>query len=302
MREKTVNRLSAPTFGWLNVNEARPLLPEKVADQGESRLTLEDKRVNEELKDEALLTDNEVLYSKKLSLHVPKGVNAEYIQRISYDNPHSLNVDIELEADASLVFVQLIDSKEGVTFVNDVKITQGDSSKTNVIQLFQGEGKVYSNLFSGLSGNRAEFENSVAYHVLGNGVLDISLEALHTGKKTKSRIEYKGVLRDNANKIFRGTINFKKGASGAEGTEKEDVLILDDGAANKTVPLILCDEEDVAGEHGASIGRLPEDLVFYLSSRGLETEEIYELMADARISALLKKVPGCEQPEVNMNE
>ena len=80
------------------------------------------------------------------------------------------------------------------------------------------------------------------------------------------------------------------------------MLILDDGAENKTVPLILCDEEDVAGEHGASIGRLPEDLVFYLSSRGLETEEIYELMADARISALLKKVPGCEQPEVNMNE
>ena len=70
-------------------------------------------------------------------------------------------------------------------------------------------------------------------------------QALHEGKKSVSEIRTDGVLHENARKLFRGTIDFKKGAAGAVGNEKEDVLLLDDDVVNQTIPLILCAEEDV---------------------------------------------------------
>lgn len=67
--------------------------------------------------------------------------------------------------------------------------------------------------------------------------------ALHEGKKSVSEIKTDGVLHENSKKLFRGTIDFKKGAAGAVGNEKEDVLLLDDDIVNQTIPLILCAEE-----------------------------------------------------------
>lgn len=49
------------------------------------------------------------------------------------------------------------------------------------------------------------------------------------------------------------------------GNEKEDVLLLDDTIVNQTIPLILCNEEDVEGNHGATIGKLDEERCFIWS-------------------------------------
>ena len=61
-------------------------------------------------------------------------------------------------------------------------------------------------------------------------------------------------MKDAAKKIVRGTIDFKTGSSDSAGSEQETVLMLGEDVVNKTVPLILCAEENVAGKHGATIG------------------------------------------------
>ncbi|MCR5625376.1 MAG: SufD family Fe-S cluster assembly protein, partial [Lachnospiraceae bacterium] len=76
-----------------------------------------------------------------------------------------------------------------------------------------------------------------------------------------------------------------------EGKEHEDVLMLDPGVINKTIPLILCTEEDVFGSHGATIGRLDEELMFYLKSRGLSEENVFEMVSRARLLAVINEVP-----------
>ena len=78
--------------------------------------------------------------------------------------------------------------------------------------------------------------------------------ANHFGEKTMSYINSDWALRGQAHKVFRGTIDFKRGSSGAEGQEEERVLLLGDDVENKTIPLILCAQEDVKGNHGATIG------------------------------------------------
>lgn len=84
------------------------------------------------------------------------------------------------------------------------------------------------------------------------------------------------------------------GSAGSKGDEKEDVLLLGDDVVNKTIPLILCAEEDVQGNHGASIGRLDEALLFYLASRGLTAGQAEALMARAKLDALCAKIGDAE--------
>lgn len=66
--------------------------------------------------------------------------------------------------------------------------------------------------------------------------------------------------------------------------------MLDDTVVNQTIPLILCEEEDVEGNHGATIGKLDEELLFYLESRGIPEAEVYEMMAKARIDAISSRI------------
>lgn len=95
-------------------------------------------------------------------------------------------------------------------------------------------------------------------------------------------------------KLFRGTIDFIAGCAGAKGAESEDMLLIDENVENQTIPLILCGEEDVEGSHGATIGRLDEQMLFYLGSRGFDQEEAKRLVARARIDALCALIPSEE--------
>ena len=59
---------------------------------------------------------------------------------------------------------------------------------------------------------------------------------------------------------------------------------------NKTIPIILCAEENVVGNHGGSIGELDDDLLFYFESRGIGREEAENIMARASIERVLRLV------------
>jgi Fe-S cluster assembly scaffold protein SufB len=89
---------------------------------------------------------------------------------------------------------------------------------------------------------------------------------------------------------LKGTIDFLCGSSGAKGAEKEDVMLLGDKVQNKTVPLLLCAEEDVEGEHGASVGRIDDELMFYMLSRGLDEQTAIDLLARSKISSVISKI------------
>ena len=118
--------------------------------------------------------------------------------------------------------------------------------------------------------------------------------ARHRGKKTKSDMQISGILENEAKKLLRGTIDFVHGCAGARGDEKEDVLLVGDNMVNQTIPLILCAEEDVEGNHGASIGKLDENMLFYAATRGIPPEEAQRLLTLAKIEAINSQIPSEE--------
>ena len=154
------------------------------------------------------------------------------------------------------------------------------------MKLELGADKVYAGCLTELEGKKSAFDAKIGYYTSVNQKLDMNYTVRHRGKKTESMMEVSGVLQDGSSKLFRGTIDFVPGCDGAKGTEREDVLLLGDDIVNQTIPLILCAEEDVEGNHGASMGDLDDATLFYLCSRGLSREEAERMVARARIDAL----------------
>ena len=211
----------------------------------------------------------------------------DYSSPADADGFAALQTRYVVEKGATLKLIQIQRLGTGYTFLDDIGGRVEDQGRVELIHLVLDGGPTYLGVQSALAGYASSLKADIGYRVKGEGTLDINYFANHTGRKTTCDIDAKGVLRDHAKKVFRGTIDLKKGSSGSVGNEKEDVLMMDDTVRNQTLPVILCTEEDVVGNHGATIGRLDENTLFYLESRGMDKESVYEMMADARVASVV---------------
>ncbi len=200
-------------------------------------------------------------------------------------------VRVRLAEGACLNLVQIRPEGSENTSVLTVEADCGKDAQFHWYRVVTGGGKTYDACTVRLSGDGACFTADVAYRLAGDDVYDAAVTALHSGRKTESTIFASGVLSGQANKLFRGTIDLRKGAKGAVGNETEDVLLLSDDVRNGSLPVILCSEEDVEGNHGASIGQPDEELLYYLQTRGIGREEALAMLAQAKIDAVLRKIP-----------
>ena len=206
----------------------------------------------------------------------------------------AVQTKVRIGKNARVLLIQIQRLGDGFRFLNDIASRTGENGSFKEMQLVLGGRETYKGSRTDLSGKGSSLETDIAYLLKNQEHLDMNYIANHIGKKSVCEIKVKGVLRDEASKLFRGTIDLRRGAKGAVGNELEDVLLMDDEVINQTIPVILCDEDDVEGNHGATIGSLNEDLLFYMESRGMNKEEVYEMMAKARIDSVVSKIPDEE--------
>ena len=169
--------------------------------------------------------------------------------------------------------------------LDDTAVIAKEGAEVRFTQIELGAKHVNSGLGVILEGYKSKFKSEVAYICKKDQVLDMNHIVYHTGKKTECEMNVNGTLLDNAFKTYRGTIDFKNGCAGSKGNEMEEVLLLSPKAVNKSLPVILCDEEDVEGEHGATIGRLSKEILFYMQSRGISEAEAEKILSRAKIQA-----------------
>lgn len=142
-----------------------------------------------------------------------------------------------------------------------------------------------------LKEEEASADLEVLYLGEGTRSLDLSHRIEYRGRKTQGNIRARGVLMNKSKKIFRDTLDFVSGATGSKGREEENVLMLDDEVRNISVPILLCGEDDVQGEHAVSSGRPDDNLMFYLMSRGISQVDAKILLAQSAFACILDEVP-----------
>lgn len=202
---------------------------------------------------------------------------------------------------AKVRLVQLLGTEQDAVLRNEVSGTCQQEGSVELLQVLLGRGDVYTDSRFVLKGDGSALTADMGYLGQARQVLDMNLVVDHYGKKTASRIDASGALKDAAKKIFRGTIDFKTGSSDSAGSEQETVLMLGEDVVNKTVPLILCAEENVVGNHGATIGELDDDTLFYFESRGIDRQTAENILARASIERLARAVGDREIEEKIIN-
>lgn len=165
--------------------------------------------------------------------------------------------------------------------IDDMGLFAAEGARIDVKQTVLGAARTYTGLATDLRGDSSRIDIATRYLGHDDQAHDFNYLVRHHGQKTECDLQANGVLAGKSKKTLRGTIDLIRGAKGAQGTENETVLLVDDGVENKTVPVILCNEDDVAGNHGATIGHIRDEQMFYLSSRGLSRRAAEDMFVNA---------------------
>lgn len=183
-------------------------------------------------------------------------------------------------------------ASDAVTCVEDSGFVLDEGARVNVRHVVLGGGFTATGLAADLRGDRSRIDVDTSYLASGTQQRDFNYIIRHRGRKTVSNMDANGVLTGTSKKCLRGTIDLIHGAKGAEGNERETVLLASKGVDNKTVPNILCDEDEVAGNHGATIGHVRPDQLFYAACRGLSQEQTEALFLSAKLEDAALQAPN----------
>ena len=110
------------------------------------------------------------------------------------------------------------------------------------------------------------------------------------GEKSNVNIEVQGALKDESKKHFKGTIDFKKGSKKSIGNENESCMLLSDKAKSISLPMLLCSEEDVKGNHSSSAGKIDPKVLFYIMTRGFDLKDAMKLVVKAKFDKILENI------------
>ena len=197
---------------------------------------------------------------------------------------------IVVEAGAKLHLIEMLGVNEGQQHLESVGLEIHQDAAVDVKQYALGGSTIGLGLTANLVGAQARLDLNNRYHATHEETLDINHLVRMRGTSTRALLPESGVLNEAAKKTLRATIDLVRGAKDAQGNEIETVMILGDDVVNKTMPAILCDEDDVAGNHGATIGSVSPEQLDYLAARGLSHQAaeqmfIRALFEDAIINA-----------------
>ncbi|MBI2084567.1 MAG: Fe-S cluster assembly protein SufB [Candidatus Aenigmarchaeota archaeon] len=138
-------------------------------------------------------------------------------------------------------------------------------------------------------GSRAEIL-SIAFAGKGQN-LDAGAKAIHMAPDTSSKIVNKSVSKDGGRTNFRGFVKIFPGAINSKSHTRCDALILDEKSNSGTIPQLDIDENRVNVGHEATVGKVGEDQLFYLMSRGLSEDEAVAMIVNGFFETFVKELP-----------
>ena len=204
---------------------------------------------------------------------------------------HDGIVEIHVGQNAHLNFVELQSWGENVwSFTRERAKVMGDG---HLEWIFGAMGTHLTKNFSdidlvepGAMGRMSGF-----YFANGSQHLDHDTQQNHLSPNTTSDLLYKGALLDHSRSVWQGMIYVAPGAVGTDGYQANRNLILSKDARADSIPGLEILADDVRCTHGATVGKLDEDLLFYLESRGIPRKEAEELIVMGFFTPIMERIP-----------
>lgn len=198
--------------------------------------------------------------------------------------------EFEIAADATVEHSRIQIDSTLAFHIGTLAITQASNSTytSNNVQFGAKIGRLDANVWVG--GEHAETWLNGAYVGGGEQQLDNHTRIDHAVPNCHSFEVYKGILSDRAIGVFNGKIFVYQDAQKTDAKQTNQALLLSPTATVNTKPQLEIFADDVKCTHGATIGQLREDAMFYLRSRGLPKEEARNLLVYAFVAEVLERI------------
>jgi Fe-S cluster assembly protein SufB len=150
-----------------------------------------------------------------------------------------------------------------------------------------------------LMGERAYGETLSIAFAGKNQHQDTGAKMVHLAPNTTSKITSKSVSRLNGRSTYRGLLNVAKGATNVKASVRCDALLLDDTSKTDTYPYMEINQEDATITHEATVGKIGDEQIFYLMTRGFSEEEALTLIVNGFMEPFTKELPMEYAVELN---
>jgi Fe-S cluster assembly protein SufD len=225
------------------------------------------------------------------------GVNSQATVVQSYVSPadavYFTNAVTEIVADEGAVLNHCKVQRESrrAFHLETLQIRQGRASKFFSSNITLGGGWVRNEIGVGLTGEGGECTLNGLYFGNDHQLIDNHTVIDHAMPHCASHELYKGILDGKARGVFNGKIFVRQDAQKTDAKQTNKTLLLSDDATINTKPQLEIYADDVKCTHGATVGQLSAEAIFYLRARGIGLEEARSLLTYAFANDVVGKIP-----------
>jgi Fe-S cluster assembly protein SufD len=231
-----------------------------------------------------------------LLVYLDEGSSVTYVHESASpteasDAFHAGLVEVKVSSGASLKFVELQSWGRNVWNFTHERIRLDRDAHLDWI--FGAIGSKLTKNFSelDLTGEGANGRMSGFYFTDGTQHLDHDTQQNHMAPHTTSDLLFKGALRGRSRSVWQGMIYVAKGAAKTDGYQANRNLVLEEGARADSIPGLEILADDVRCTHGATVGRLEAEPLFYLRSRGIPEAEAARILVEGFFDPIMQRIP-----------
>lgn len=231
-------------------------------------------------------------YESELSFEFASGETSLYLHNLKSES----ELHFELLENAVLYLSFFVDST-----LENVKIN-ANLGKNSKIVVYFADFSVQKNKLDAtinLNDEGATCEWHLASLSSNKDNKDIMVNIYHNHPSTFGRIDNYGVCKDEGKLQFSGISYILKGCHQSKSHQNAKIVVFDNNCVAKAKPILKIDENDIEASHAASVGKVSDEHIFYLTSRGLNLEEAKMLITLGYLKPILKGFNESIQNEID---
>lgn len=275
---------------------------ESIKDNFNSKIGLKDDKylnIDIDAKDNIMIKntfDESNYLVSQININLKENINSNIIilykseKEVFNNSKIVINAKKNSKSNISIINLLNNDSKSLISIEN----TEEDNSDVTINFIDLGGNLKISNYYSKLDGINSKNNFNNIYMGINDDKIDMNFYLANNNKNTTGYILSNGSLDNNSYKAFKGTIDFIEGSSKSIGEENENCIMLSDTCISRSLPMLLCHEEDVQGAHGVSTGKIDESKLFYLMSKGISEKEAKKLIINANFNDIINEITNEE--------
>ncbi len=239
------------------------------------------------------VADGNASYPRLLVEVEPNGnisIVETYLSKPGQDDVCTAVTEVHLADGARLEHLRVMEGGDGSTHLGTLGVLQDRNSTYTSRSVAMGGKLSRLEIEARMAGPGAECNLDGMYHAIGSEHVAHHTLITHADSHGASTEEYRGLIDDRAHAVFDGIIIVDQGTKGTSAHQQNHNLLLSDTATVNTKPHLEIDSDDLSASHGATVGSVNPDHLFFLRARGIDENHARSILTFSFVRSILDRI------------